>query len=253
MYDSSDPRARAAEQRNHSVNLDPNILRKIRKCLALAESSVPGEAEAAMRQAQKLMAAHGVDADSLDRSAIEKAYTRGITGQRPPNWENRLVWTCCQAFGGHPLWAAGPRGGTTKWDNGVWLFLAEGQRAELIKYAYEVLCRQVLKARARRSAEHHIGMTRPAKAAFLDDYCEAYVERLAEKVSPYALDARAQKALEGAKNAITDPTRPPAETRAGAGSYAARAAGYADGADAQFHAAARGPEAQLKLEGEKQK
>jgi len=230
-----------------SGELNPDILRKIRKCLALAESSVPGEAEAAMRQAQKLMQLHVVDSDSLDRSAIQRAHCHGVTGQKPPQWENRLVWLCCRAFGGQPLWANGPKGGKTKYDNGVWIFLAEGQRAELIKYAYAVLSRQVLKARATRSAEWHVGMSRPAKAAYLDDYCDAYVERLSEKVAPYALTEREQKALEGAKQAIVDSSRPKAETRSGAGSLLARAAGYEDGADATFHAAAKGPAEQVKL------
>ena len=45
-----------------------DILRKIEKCLALAKSSEPAEAAAALRQAQALMREHGVS--QLEAQAI---------------------------------------------------------------------------------------------------------------------------------------------------------------------------------------
>ncbi len=45
--------------------VDPKILGKIKKCLALSSSDNPHEAAAAMRQAHALMAAHGVSAEQI--------------------------------------------------------------------------------------------------------------------------------------------------------------------------------------------
>jgi len=49
---------------------DEKILGKIKKCLALATSSEPHEAAAAMRQAQKLMELHGIGQIDVKRSDI---------------------------------------------------------------------------------------------------------------------------------------------------------------------------------------
>lgn len=63
------------------------ILSRIRKCLALAQSSEPHEAAAALRQAQKLMAQHGIDAVDIELSAVVEAYVpAGRSAQVPPRW-----------------------------------------------------------------------------------------------------------------------------------------------------------------------
>lgn len=205
-----------------------DAMRKIRKCLALASSSNQAEAAAAMRQAQKLMDMHGVTEGALDRAAVKASYIRGKAGAAPSEWENRLVWLCCHAFGGKPLWSKGPKGGKTDADNGWWTFLAEGERAELIKYAYAVLVRQVLAARAKRSAEWHIG--------------------LSHKVAPHALDDRARAALDAAIDDTKTKDAPNAKIREAAwASAGAILAGAADGKKASFYAAAKGREVQLKL------
>lgn len=47
------------------AELDPKILAKIKKCLALASSSNPNEAATALRQARALMEKHGVTSESI--------------------------------------------------------------------------------------------------------------------------------------------------------------------------------------------
>ena len=53
-----------------------DILRKIEKCLALAKSSEPAEAAAALRQAQALMREHGYRNWKLRQSALVSARLR---------------------------------------------------------------------------------------------------------------------------------------------------------------------------------
>lgn len=71
------------------------IIRKIKACLALAGSDNPHEAAAAMRQAKKLMAQHGIGESMLDvsRTVLNTRYAR------PPAWFGSLGFAVGQAFG----------------------------------------------------------------------------------------------------------------------------------------------------------
>lgn len=62
------------------------IIDKIKKCLALSRSANEHEAEAALRQARKLMEAHGVT--DLDIEAAEAQERRRKAGAKtkPSNW-----------------------------------------------------------------------------------------------------------------------------------------------------------------------
>lgn len=228
--------------------INEDVMRKIRKCLALATSDNEGEAANALRQAQALMAKHGVTQSGLKRSALKEAVTKGRAGQQPSQWENDLVWMCCRAFGGKPLWASGPKGEKNMAGFGWWFFIAEGERAELIKYTYEVLVRQVLKNREKFSNDLGRRGTRVEKARVLDDYTVAYVYKLASKVAPFALSVEDKEALneyakEKTEGRNTETRKAPMEN----GWAASR--GAKDGAAASFYAAAKGKDEQLKLEG----
>lgn len=53
------------------MSTDKKVVEKIKKLLALATSSEPHEAAAAMRQAQKMMAQHGVSEEDVDQLDVE--------------------------------------------------------------------------------------------------------------------------------------------------------------------------------------
>lgn len=72
-----------------------SIIRKIKACLALAGSDNPHEAAAAMRQAKKLMAQHGIGESMLDVSRTDLK----IKYARPPVWFGQLGYAVGQAFG----------------------------------------------------------------------------------------------------------------------------------------------------------
>ncbi|WP_334158678.1 DUF2786 domain-containing protein [Oryzomicrobium sp.] len=123
------------------------ILDKIKKCLALSASSNEHEAEAALRQARKLMEAHGIT--DLDIQAAEAEECRAKAGAKsnPANWETMLAAKVGEAFGCRVIFSNG-----YFWDEkGEWCFIGCGAAPEVAHYAFTVLHRQ-----AKRSREEHI-------------------------------------------------------------------------------------------------
>lgn len=91
----------------------PNsVIRKIKACIALGESSNPHEAAAAMRQAKKLMEAYGIGESMLDvgKTEILSSY------KSMPRWYTALAAATAHAFGcmvfhrGKLLTFVGPEG-----------------------------------------------------------------------------------------------------------------------------------------------
>jgi hypothetical protein len=122
------------------------ILDKIKKCLALSASSNEHEAEAALRQARKLMEAHGVT--DLDIQAVDAEERRAKAGAKshPANWETMLAVKVGDAFGCRVIFSSG------FWNlPGTWCFIGCGAAPEVAHYAFAVLHRQ-----AKRAREEHI-------------------------------------------------------------------------------------------------
>lgn len=89
------------------MNDRSKILDKIKKCLALSASSNEHEAEAALRQARKLMEAHGIT--DLDVQAAEADERRAKSGAKnqPSNWETMLACKIADAFGCRVIFSGG--------------------------------------------------------------------------------------------------------------------------------------------------
>lgn len=169
------------------------ILDKIRKCMALSASSNEHEAAAALRQARALMEKHGItDADVLAAEAGEMAAKAGVAS-RPTSWESRLAYYTASIFGCQVVFRPG-----LAWADraGQWVFIGTGARYEVAKYCFEVLLRQVKRARA----EHIKTTLRRCKAATktrrADLFCEGWVQSAVCKVDELALPEREQQALD---------------------------------------------------------
>ena len=122
------------------------ILDKIKKCLALSASSNEHEAGAALRQARKLMEAHGIT--DLDIQAAEAEERRAKAGAKsnPANWETGLAVKVGDAFGCRVIFSSG------FWNRqGEWCFIGCGVAPEVAHYAFTVLHRQ-----AKRARDEHI-------------------------------------------------------------------------------------------------
>ena len=167
---------------------DEKILDKIKKCLALARSANEHEAAAALRQAQKLMEAHGIsDQDVLASQASETGAKAGAV-TKPAEWEAALAGRIASAFGCELVFSR------RTWTTAEWRFIGAGASPEVASYAFQVLLRQ---ARTARSA--YIGtalkrIRKPAtKTVRADLFCEGWVLTATSTVTAWThTDAQAE-------------------------------------------------------------
>lgn len=168
------------------------ILDKIRKCMALSASANEHEAAAALRQARKLMEAHGLtDADVLAAEASEAASKAGAN-HKPPNWEAWLASKTGEVFGCKVIFR--PAVFMVR-PQASWAFVGTGANYEVAKYCFDVLLRQV-----RRARSEHIKTTlkrckTATKTRRADLFCEGWVSAAVGKIDALALGEREQAAL----------------------------------------------------------
>jgi len=167
------------------MNERDKILAKIKKCLALSASSNEHEANAAFRQARKLMDAHGIS--ELDVHAAEAEEHRAKAGAetKPPNWEASLAARVGDAFGCKVIfrggaWRAGRRA------RGEWSYIGCGAAPEVAQYTFTVLARQ-----ARYARECHIKARlkrcKPAtKTRRADLFSEGWVLAVTDTIDAFA-------------------------------------------------------------------
>lgn len=119
------------------------IIAKIRKCLALGKSANEHEAAAALRQAAKLMAAHGVSDLDVEAAAASESRAKSSVTKAPAAWEARLVKAVGSAFGCWSIFHPGYWARRAEWG-----FIGCGAAPEIAQYAFAVLLRQLKSARS---------------------------------------------------------------------------------------------------------
>ncbi len=175
------------------------ILDKIKKCMALSKSCEQHEAAAALRQAQKLMEAHGVsDVEMLAAGVSECAAAAGVS-ITPSMWEKNIAGLVGKAFACATLFRAHWR------RKGSWVFVGGGAAPEVAKYTFEVLFRQARKARTEFLHTSCRRIKKPAtKTRRADLFCEGWVGGVAEKVTAFAATEEQKTAIA----AYLEATRP---------------------------------------------
>jgi Protein of unknown function (DUF2786) len=224
---------------------DEGTLRRLKKLLALGADSAaaPGEAANAMRMAQNLMAKHGLTTGDIVAADITETLIQSTKAVTPPPWEGFLLSEICRAFGARNLWCKGwgPRGAKLK---GHHLIIAPKQRIELITYAFEVVRRQLVKARAEYLTTLPVWYTRPMKADHGDQFGLGFVYALSKKISDFADDPLMVTALDEKKAKRT--TGKYENRKLNAGTEALHAGSEA-GEAADLHKPMTGREEQLRL------
>ena len=181
-----------------------NILSKIKKCLALAESSNVHEAAAALRQAQKLMELHGVTEAALGASEITEATLRSKTAVSKINpWELRLISLIAKAFGCQLIWSKGSSHGKTVAEiYGRYHFVGLKQQVPVAVYTAEVLLKRLTKARAdfvKTEGKPYWDRSFKTKAA--DSFCLGWVHEIGKTVVEFAKPANLNQAIADYKTA----------------------------------------------------
>lgn len=142
------------------------ILDKIKKCLALATSANEHEAAAALRQAQKLMQAHGLTDQDVQAS---QASVKAGAEVKPSAWETMLATAVGDAFGCHTLFSTRLFG--------TWVYIGVGAGPEVARYAFSVLHRQAKRARAAYITDVLKRVKRATiKTRRADLFCEGWVQ-----------------------------------------------------------------------------
>lgn len=122
----------------HSDAVRQRALDKVRKCMALASSSNPHEAETALRQARKLMDKFHLDQSDVLASQIESAsFPVGKGFRLPPLWVRLLSELVASAFGCVRLV------GRTRGVGSSVIFVGPIGNTDMCLYAYQVLSRQL--------------------------------------------------------------------------------------------------------------
>ncbi|MQY50773.1 DUF2786 domain-containing protein [Rhodocyclus gracilis] len=171
------------------------IIAKIRKCLALSASANEHEAEAALRQARKLMETHGV-AD-LDIAAAEAAERRAKAGAKakPAQWEASLAILTGEAFGCRVIFSQG--WDRAKWEPiGEWAFIGTGAAPEIAQYAFSVLLRQVRRARSEHIKIKLKRCKTETKTRRADLFCEGWVDGVSRALGAFASSDAGSSAIE---------------------------------------------------------
>ncbi|PRD68741.1 hypothetical protein C6P61_09575 [Malikia spinosa] len=200
--------------------IDPKILAKIKKCLALSGSPNPHEAAAAMRQAHALMRMHGVDAHQVAMVEIgeSSAGIRTMSRDKPAHWEAALAAMVGKAFGCQMLISRMiyPKVFRKHVNEGQFIFIGQKGQAEVAAYTVSVLARKCKTARQKWIAEHLAGVSgeRGGKSTVTrmgDAFAEGWVHSIGKLVADFANTPEIEQAIErhiAEKNVGADaPTR----------------------------------------------
>ena len=160
------------------------VMDRIKKCLALSRSANEHEAAMALKQAQLLMGWYDISDDDIELSTI-KTTDGGRCPKNIARWQVRLVSLVATAFGVVASRHAS-LGEKMKIEYKL-RFNGPYPRNDLAEYAYQVLLRQLKKARADYMKNHlsHVN-TQYRKKLRADDFCLGWVSSVAEKVTEFA-------------------------------------------------------------------
>lgn len=222
--------------------MDDKILRKIKRCLALARSSNANEAATALRQAQALMEKHGVTREDVAASDVD-SYVAGAAsaGKMPPAHTAMLANMVAIAFGVELIYQRRYSGEKLE---GVFEFYGIDSTPEIAGYAFEVLARQLKKDRNAYVTSLNKRLKRATKIRRGDLYAQGWVQAVRHKVvarRPGEAEQRAMAIYRGKRwpNAETAEGRDTTQ-KARTHDMEARLRGLVDGDKVEFHQGVNG-------------
>ncbi|MGJ8518330.1 DUF2786 domain-containing protein [Carnimonas bestiolae] len=212
------------------------ILRKIERCLALSKSANQHEAGIAIRQAQALMAEHGLTQCDVLTSGIDRFSATVASGKTPPNYLMRLSNLINGAFATMSVYES-------RRINGVWLsqyaFIGPSDTARIAAYAFAVLERQLSHDRREFMHSIHGNAKRVTRIRRADVFAQAWVDGARQHIVEISPDEESNAAISAFKDRYYQ--RPLGSTQGLDRGYKcgdddkALAAGYRAGKNAQLH------------------
>ncbi len=164
-------------------------LEKIKKCLALAESTNPNESESALRQARKLMEKYQLEMSDVDSSrADEYVHQVGRATRQSAQWVRMLGVVVAESMGCICFFRSGARGQAL-------IFIGSVGSGELAAYAYDVLSRQ-LQVMKKQYLDGLPDFGRAYKRKMGTLYAEGWIAGIANRVQQFAgMDEQTDKAV----------------------------------------------------------
>lgn len=170
------------------------IIRRIKKCLALAKSSNANESATALRQAQALMEKYNINQTDVDLSEVSKESRKAGEFETPPLYITKLARMIGDAFAVEPLYFSEYvyRSGRFVTVKSI-EFIGTGIHPKIAAYSFEVLLRQLKKDRNEfiKTQRRFKPANRTRRA---DAFCEAWIDAVWEKVQNLAVSEK-QSAL----------------------------------------------------------
>lgn len=177
------------------TTIDEKILNKIKKCLALGQSSEPHEAAAAMRQAQKLMEMHGVSQADIGRADIGEAEVKSkVSVSRVKDWELRLLNLVAKSFGCKLLWSSGSSYNDDVF--GKYVLIGLKSQVQLAQYTADVMQRKLVKARGQFVNSLPFNYPRKSKTIEADGFCHGWVKAVSALVHEFAVGEETKALIE---------------------------------------------------------
>lgn len=243
-------------------SIDPKILNRIKKCLALASSDNPNEAATAMRQAHALMAKFGVSAHEVTMSDIGEARVKSRTMARdkPARWEMFLAGEVGKAFGCQMMMTRMLFEGKGHANEGSYVFVGLKPQAEVASYTATVLIRKCKSARQKWITEHTLGMSNKGIPgvkrtvtrmgdAFAEGWALAISKLVADFANPPEVAAVIKKHVEGITGGRGTPYRSNVTGKCGNGERFAAAHGMEAAKGERLYRPMEGQAAPLALGG----
>lgn len=169
-------------------------LARIKKLLNLAHNAGASEHEAAtaLEMAQRMMAEAGISADDLAASEAAEHFAPAGAAVRVPVWENMLAGGIAGAFACSAV---------LHLYRFKWSFIGVGSTAEIAGYAFDVLRRQCLAARAEYINQNLRRVkVRNNKIRRADLFCQGWVSTALAKALPMRKSPETQRAIDALKS-----------------------------------------------------
>lgn len=243
-----------------------NALRRLKKILALGQSSEPGEAAAALHQAQVLMEKFGLSAVDVDFASIEEAST-ALNSADLTRTESALIGIISAALGISVLISRFPRVHASKdrvrRPKASVIFIGESYKAQIAVYAFETLRRKMKKdlksclddllnrALPNKEQRKLFTLTTKQREAYAYAWCQAVrskVQALAPEPSPAVQRYIEARVDDPSKTTPVRGAKPRKSKQPDLISAYMRGKGFRAGQDTQIHQAVHGQAgAQLQL------
>ena len=125
-----------------------NIIKRIKKCLAIAGDSAAtsNEAATALRQAQALMREYDLSMIDVENADFKITQEFMKMARQQPKWKRYLFSSIAKAFGVHVMRTCELNQTTKRYEDG-YSFYGINERPELAQYAFDVIMRQLRRAK----------------------------------------------------------------------------------------------------------